>query len=551
MLILGSAVAWAQVSEADTRTRLPQRWALIIANDDYTNIEPKMPSAIADGKGMAEKLGGINFKVTTVSNLKNFSAFDKALKEFARKVSEDDLVVVYFSGHGFIYNGSNYMVGTSMPQPMSKGDILKFALPSETITDYFDVASPGAVVLLVDACRSLGAVKTAPGTQIVEKGSPNQISGKGQFFMGLATRDGATAAGFGDASHMSIYTNAIVAHLAKEDTEFKDVYQDISVKVLLDSTKIGEPQQPGVFGYWNTMIYINPTQRTFDRDKELWLSVLNEKKPDTVEAFIARNALSPYVRAAKAWLERNGDSTTAQSYSRVSPSDVEQAYGAAEGEAAEVARPRGPFAFDRLQNTQGDLAMVVPTDGNVIDDSQLRRLRRYSTIGQERIVLNGVIARSSPELSGDVVGRLAARDRVVLKEVVEHGSETWARIELPNIVTGEAYVKFEEKSEAKVSLGHPIGTFILPSQPGNSSMVSSEALNSALAEVKKRGKTITWASLSTGRSLISQVSSDRLLQLAHAKYLLNKQNVSNTAITSVAGSPDMQGDGVRVKLFGY
>ena len=538
---LGITSAWA--GDGDLVMREPKHWALVITNDDYQNLD-KLPSAIADSKGMFDALNQAHFDVTTASNLRNYSDFDKVLRDFARKVDEDDLVVVYFSGHGFIYAGSSYIVGTTMPQPMSKGDILKSALASETIPDYFNIAKPGGVVLLIDACRSLGAIKTDPQSVEVNKGSQTQLSQKSHFFMGLATKDGATAAGYEQKEVMSLYTSAIVSYIAKQDAEFKDVYQDIGVKVLLNSTQQGAPQEPGVYGYWYEKIYMNPTQKTYDGDKEAWLSALNEKKAETVKVFIARYALSPYVRAAKAWLDKNGDEETAQAYTGVSPRDVETAFNAAtQDEQAEVNRSLSSLGFDRIQNYQGGLledALPHETSTNV------------PISAESRIVLKNFNVRAAPGLNSKVVGKLASMDRVLVKDYITNGSDTWAKIGAPKLGGNDAYIKVNPTpSDQKIVLGRPIGDFVIPTSTESSSLVSGSAIDDMINQLKQSGKTITWISLSAGATEDPALASDRLLQLANAKYLLTQQGISSKAITSVAASPEVTGNGVRMKVLGY
>jgi hypothetical protein len=536
--------ASARADDDDLAVREPKHWALVLTNNDYQNMD-KMPSAIADRNGITEALTKAHFDITTVSDVKNYDGFDKAIREFARKVAEDDLVIVYFSGHGFIYSGSSYIVGTAMPQPMDKGDILKFAIPSETIPDYFTGVRPGGIVLLIDACRSLGAIKATAGAVELDKGGPQKIIGKNQFFMGLAAKDGATAAGFEQSTVMSVYTSAIVSQIAKEDAEFKDVYQDIGVQVLMDSTQKGVPQEPGVFGYWYEKIYINPTQKTYDDDKEAWQSALNEKKWETVKVFVMRNALSPYVRAAKAWLERNDEADTAQTYTEMSPKEIETAFNeAGDDKQAEVTRSAGPFAFDRIQDYRegGLLADIVPDGG----------IAKESVQGDKRIVLQGFEARSSPNVGGGIVGKLDTLDHVVVKDFLKKGSDTWVKVGSPKLGVDDAYIRMKTvPSDHKIVLGRPIGNFLIPTSSTSSSLVSVSSLDEAINQIKSAGETVTWVSLSTGTASDPASASDRLLQLAHAKYLLNQRDIDSKVITSIAGSPDVEGDGVRMKVLGY
>jgi uncharacterized caspase-like protein len=104
--------------------------------------------------------------VDTHENVRTWEEFQyEVLKPFRAKVDRDDLGVVYFSGHGFTYGGYQYFAPSDMPKQLVEGKVATTAIPVETLASVFQTEGAGGVVLIVDACRTIGdfVIKTKDG----------------------------------------------------------------------------------------------------------------------------------------------------------------------------------------------------------------------------------------------------------------------------------------------------------------------------------------------------------------------------------------------------
>ena len=83
-----------------------QKLALVVGNADYAE-HPSIPSAAVDVVNVANVLKNLGFAVTQVSNIKRSADFwNISFLPFVSRVRDNDLVVVYFSGHGLNYGGA-------------------------------------------------------------------------------------------------------------------------------------------------------------------------------------------------------------------------------------------------------------------------------------------------------------------------------------------------------------------------------------------------------------------------------------------------------------
>jgi uncharacterized caspase-like protein len=189
--LVGAQAAWAQdgahkpdaaTATGPAPTAEPLRIALVIGNSDYnldgrTDTPAEVSTAagyandlrnpVTDASDMAEALTRLHFKVTPLLNGTR-EQMELTLAKFGAEVAKagpNDIVVVYYSGHGIQIDGVNFLipVGAKIPTDQDLSGMppesARTVISSYTVSldDVFaQLRKPGAHglnLIILDACR--------------------------------------------------------------------------------------------------------------------------------------------------------------------------------------------------------------------------------------------------------------------------------------------------------------------------------------------------------------------------------------------------------------
>ena len=85
-----------------------RRVALVIGNGQY-RFAPKLPNGASDAWALSKTLKNIGFDVTLGVELSG-QKFASEIDQFRAKSADADVIIVYYSSHGFQKNGENYLL---------------------------------------------------------------------------------------------------------------------------------------------------------------------------------------------------------------------------------------------------------------------------------------------------------------------------------------------------------------------------------------------------------------------------------------------------------
>jgi formylglycine-generating enzyme required for sulfatase activity len=190
--------------------------ALLIGVSEYEEGLDPLPAAAKDIEALREVLvnpniGGFAEKdVTVLSNPQRQTMEDEIYTLFANR-QKDDLVLLYFSGHGVLDESNRFYFATR--QTLKDQGKLRptTALVATTVQDYMEQSKSQRQVVILDSCFS-GAF--AKGVQAKDSGSVNLdqfLGGKGRAILtaSTSTQYALTQDGF----ELSIYTHFLVEGL--------------------------------------------------------------------------------------------------------------------------------------------------------------------------------------------------------------------------------------------------------------------------------------------------------------------------------------------------
>ena len=228
--------------------------ALIIGNNSYK--VDSLQCCLDDAQDITKKLRGIDFDVKLGCNL-TYEQMSMMIEKFTNSVTQDDLVVFFFSGHGHELQEENYLIAIDNQIICDQPDLCKkHATCAQTILDDMVAKKPFAVILLLDCCRLPLQVSTGEGlkeNQDLNRINPRQIHANSLIVFACgpnqATLDKAP-------NHRnSLFTYHLLQHIALPNLSVREILVDVFAGVWKDSTNTMRVDQSG--GLPTSDVYLN------------------------------------------------------------------------------------------------------------------------------------------------------------------------------------------------------------------------------------------------------------------------------------------------------
>ena len=126
-----------------------RRIALVIGNSGYQNA-PELRNPRHDAADVAAALRGLGFEVFEGLDLDKRS-MERVVRQFGVKLSDADLAVFFYAGHGIAMGQQNYLVPVDA-RLAGEGDVDFEVLPLALVLKQMEREAKTSIVLL-DACR--------------------------------------------------------------------------------------------------------------------------------------------------------------------------------------------------------------------------------------------------------------------------------------------------------------------------------------------------------------------------------------------------------------
>jgi hypothetical protein len=159
MLAIGPGVTNAAEALAERYlvAKAPQVHIIAFANSRYVELD-ELKSVARDYHVIRESFRGPNIVLHGDADNGAFisrTAFWDKLRVYLSKVDEGDIVFFYYSGHGYSFNGANYLLPLDYPKtPVSTLALFQQAVPLHDVIAAFERHSPAAAILMLDSCRT-------------------------------------------------------------------------------------------------------------------------------------------------------------------------------------------------------------------------------------------------------------------------------------------------------------------------------------------------------------------------------------------------------------
>jgi len=220
-----------------------KRVALVVGVSAYETVPP-LPNAVNDSGAMAELFRKAGFDVVTartdVSNLE----FKRAIREFEDAVTDADIAVVFYAGHGIEIRDVNYLIPTDA-KLLNERDAEDEAITLDRLITAIEPAKRLRLVIL-DACRDnpfASKMKRRVATRAVTAGLAKVEPEMSDTLIAYAAKDKSVAAD-GDGKN-SPYTTALLKHLTEPGLDIRLAFGRVRDEVMRAT---GRKQEPYVYG---------------------------------------------------------------------------------------------------------------------------------------------------------------------------------------------------------------------------------------------------------------------------------------------------------------
>lgn len=188
------------------------RFALIIGNSSYKYV-PKLRNPVNDATDIASVLKELGFKVTLKRNVDKETMVN-AIRSFGAQLRQGGTGLFYFAGHGFQYQGRNFLVPVDA-KIKTAADIEFESVDANRVLAQMQQANNGVNIVILDACRDnpfavssrtitrgLARMDSPTGTLIAYATSPGDVAADGKGRNGTFTKH--LLVGLRTKSHLSI-----------------------------------------------------------------------------------------------------------------------------------------------------------------------------------------------------------------------------------------------------------------------------------------------------------------------------------------------------------
>ena len=252
LLILITAFP-SMVVGAEGKRAEGKRIAFVVGINRYDNLgEKQLERAADDAREISRTLKNLGFDVTEGIDV-TISEFDTKWQAILEKITSEDTLVFFFSGHGVEVDAENMLLPRDIPY-FQFGRHTQFKRKAISVSQLMedlktgDRQQPKVTVMILDACRDN---PTIPPEYRTKGGAPQGGLAKVQktrgTFMMYAAEPGKVSLdrlGPGDTDPNSVYTRSLLSLLKQPNLTIQDLAIKVKQQVYDLTQKVGYDQLP-------------------------------------------------------------------------------------------------------------------------------------------------------------------------------------------------------------------------------------------------------------------------------------------------------------------
>ena len=230
----------------------PSKRALVIGNSAYQDVS--LPHAVRDANEMTATLEEIGFVVTTHLNATQ-QTLTQIIHTFAQELQPDDVVFVYFSGHGAQVDQVNYLIPIGA-HILSEEDIPHKAVAVHEILDAIHTIHNQITFIILEACWE----NPLPKVRLSHQGLA-PMSSPQDTVIAYATTPGMVIARTPPPAQ-SLYTTRLIEHITTPGSTITSVFNILHLLLMAETHKTQIPwMTSSVQKEWSFVPYVSAPPR--------------------------------------------------------------------------------------------------------------------------------------------------------------------------------------------------------------------------------------------------------------------------------------------------
>ena len=257
-----------------------KRVALVFGNDAYATL-PNLNNAATDARGVADKLETLGFDVIVETDAGR-RKMGRAIAHFQTELTDADVGLAFFAGHGIQSGGRNYLIPTDS-RIEAEEDLPYEGITSKHILDAMGRSGVPVSILILDACRDNPLPRrtrsAARGLTVV----PVSDDATGTAIL-YSAAPGQTAQD-GEPGKHGVFTGALLQTLSMPGLKLEDVFKRTAALV---ARRTHEAQKPWFHSSLTADVYLggSGTETASLPETVFWRSIEDSDNPAAFEEFL-------------------------------------------------------------------------------------------------------------------------------------------------------------------------------------------------------------------------------------------------------------------------
>ena len=224
------------VVRTDAAPKSSARTALVIGNAKYEAAVGPLRNTDNDAKAVAKTLRDLGFAVIEKHNVTRDQLL-RAVLEFRATLTDAEVGLFYYAGHGIAVAGSNYLLPIKSGYTPEGADDVTLRMLAETKLfnveqAVADMKASGARcnLVILDACRTTAVARTGRTRDVANAGGLTEMKPPAGSLIAFATDAGQTALD-GDGAN-GLYTEELLKHMRTPGLTIEQVFKRTRAGVL-------------------------------------------------------------------------------------------------------------------------------------------------------------------------------------------------------------------------------------------------------------------------------------------------------------------------------